>query len=114
MSSTGEWVALAVIVGGLIYTNPSVEQVELQLRQKILVDIQNAKISPGADAATNILTGICKFSSEECYKLVRATVHVETKDLFIGKVVTLTQGQVKPLKCLGVVQRLWCPGFLNS
>lgn len=112
--SSGEWIGLAVVVGGLAVTNPSVEHIEAELRQKILVDIQNTQLNPNADFAQNFLTGVCKFSTEECYRIVRATISIKSDDYFIGKVVNLSQGNRRLARCLGVVQRLWCPGFLQK
>jgi|GEM_PF-6962933 len=112
--SSGEWIGLAVIVGGLAFTNPTVEHIEANLREKILIDIQNTQLNPNADFAQNFLTGVCKFSVEECYKVVRATISVKTDDYFVGKVVNLTQGGSQLGRCLGVVQRLWCPAFIQK
>lgn len=112
--SSGGWIAAVVVVGGLAIMNPTVEQIESELRQKILIDIQHAQLNPNEGFAQNFLTGVCKVSMEECYRAVRATISLNTQDYFLLKVIHLSQMNQKRARCLGVVQRLWCPGFMNQ
>ncbi|MBI1620347.1 hypothetical protein [Aquamicrobium zhengzhouense] len=113
MSASG-WLGFAVIAGGLAVTNPTVEEIELELRQQVIMAITSSSISANDDAATTILMGMCKFSAEECYNVLRMTMRLQMNDYLIGKAVVIHAADGSPTNCVGAVKRLWCPKFLNS
>lgn len=113
MSVSG-WVGIAVVAGGLAATNPTVEEVEMDLRQKIIMSIGSTQLSQNAGLGEAVVTGMCKLSLEECYKLLRATMNLQMHDYFVAKAVVVRAIDGTPTNCIGAVKRLWCPKFLNS
>lgn len=113
MSASG-WVGFALITGGLAMTSPTIEEVESDLRQKILTSINSTPVGQEAGFGEVLLTGMCKFSPEECYGILRSTMSIHTQDYFVGKAIVVRGADGSLTNCIGIVKRLWCPKFLNK
>lgn len=112
--SVSRWVGLALVAGGLAMTNPTVEEVETDLRQQIMMAINATNLSQDAGFGEVVLTGMCKLSPEECYQILRSTMNLQMHDYFVGKAIVVRAVDGSPTNCIGAVKRLWCPKFLNS
>lgn len=101
-----------LIIGGVVLfaTKPTAAEIENKVIDLIHADIQQ---SQATDFAEGIMLFTCKYNSKECAQLIRATIDVQIEDKFLVKLVSL-QFDSNSTNCLGVLNQLYCPAFMNE
>ena len=113
-SDTILFVAAIVGVAALFATKPSVTDINERVNELIYEEVRNTKTYNILDEAIKLS---CASYSSECIQIIRSAIDVNIEDYFLWKSVkltrTLTQDK-ESLNCLGLLNKLYCPGFLNG
>lgn len=109
-SDTILFVAAVAGVAALFATKPSITDINERVNERIYEEIRNTKTD-------NILYEAIKLScvsySNECIQIIRDTMDVDIEDYVLWQSVKITQDK-ESLNCLGILNKLYCPGFLNE
>ncbi|SLN57950.1 hypothetical protein PEL8287_03127 [Roseovarius litorisediminis] len=97
-------VAAVASAGALFATKPGPAAIEEKIAEMIVGDIQTTGSS---DLASGILLMTCKANINDCAKLLRTTMDVQSEDKILWQKVTISQGE-KSLSCLGILNQLRC------
>ena len=115
-SDTILFVAAIAGVAALFATKPSVTDINERVNERIYEEIIDTKTYNILDEAIKLS---CASYSSECIQIIRSTIDVGIEDYFLWQSVKLTNklandNDKKLLNCLGLLNKLYCPGFLNG
>lgn len=113
MSDSSEAISFVAAIAGaaaLFATKPSVTDINERVNELIYEEVRNTKTD---NILGEVMQLVCVSYSDECVQLIRNTMDVDIEDYFLWQSVKITQDK-KSLNCLGLLTKLYCPGFLNE
>ena len=113
MSDSSEAILFVAAVAGvaaLFATKPSVTDINERVNELIYEEVRNTKTD---NILGEVMQLACVSYSDECVQLIRNTMDVDIEDYFLWQSVKITQDK-ESLNCLGLLNKLYCPGFLNE
>jgi len=112
MSTSGTLLFLGAVAaaGAMFATKPSNAEIEHKIAEKIYAEVQTTGAS---DLASGILLLTCKSNINECVQLLRSALTVRIEDKILWQNVRIGSGK-NAQNCLGVLDQLYCPNFLNE
>ena len=113
MSDSSEAISFVAAVAGvaaLFATKPSVTDINERVNELIYEEVRNTKTD---NILGEVMQLACVSYSDECVQLIRNTMDVDIEDYFLWQSVKITQDK-ESLNCLGLLTKLYCPGFLNE
>ena len=114
MSDSSEAILLVAAIAGvaaLFATKPSVTDINERLNERLYEEFINYEAYNTLDEAIKLS---CASYSSECIQIIRSVIDVDIEDYFLWRSVKLTNPDKELLNCLGLLNKLYCPGFLNE
>ena len=114
MSDSSEVISFVAAVAGvaaLFATKPSVTDINERINELIYEEVRSAKTENILDEAIKLS---CASYSNECIQIIRNTMDVDIEDYFLWQSVKIIKPDKASLNCLGLLTKLYCPGFLNE
>ena len=114
MSESSEAIFFVAAVAGaaaLFATKPSVTDINERVNELIYEEVRSAKTD---NILGEVMQLACVSYSDECVQLIRNTMDVDIEDYFLWQSVKLTNLDKESVNCLGLLTKLYCPGFLNE
>ena len=105
------FVAAIAGVAALFATKPSVIDINKRVNERIYEELINTETYNMLDEAIKLS---CASYSSECIQIIRSIIDVDIEDYFLWRSVKLTSPDKELLNCLGLLNKLYCPGFLNE
>ena len=106
------FVALIAGAGALFATTPTPADIDAKINDMVASEITNMKVD-GENAFASLMQLGCKLEASECAALLRQGMDVTVADKFLFSRVSI-KGPTGTLECLGILNQLYCPGFLNK
>ena len=114
MSDSSEAILFVAAVAGaaaLFATKPSVTDINEMVDEDIYEEVRNIKTDNILHEAAQ---QACISDSDKCMQVIRNIRDVDIEDYFLWQSVKLTNLDKESLNCLGLLTKLYCPGFLNE
>ena len=106
------FVALVAGAGALFATKPTPAEIDGKIHDLVKSEITNMKVG-GDNAIAGLMQLGCKMEADDCAALLRQGMDVKIKDMMLFQRVSIN-GPSGALECLGILNQLYCPGFLNQ
>lgn len=115
MSDSSEAILLVAAIAGvaaLFATKPSVTDINKRVYERIYEEIRNTETSNTSEESSKLY---CVSYPSECIQIIKSRMDVDIEDYFLWQSVKLTGPNKKSYgNCLGLLNKLYCPGFLNE
>ena len=114
MNARTTMLAIAAVAGAgtLFATKPSPAEIDRKIDDMVRSGITNAKLDDDNLVGNLLLLG-CKAGASDCAALLRQGMDVTVSDKVLFSRVSI-HGPSGSLECLGILNQLYCPGFLNG
>ncbi len=101
------WIVIFLVVLFILVSKPTSADFEEKLHTDILVELAKQKISEEDTIVSGLIKLGCSLSREECAKLIRNQMTVETKDYFVALSAKVIHPE-ETTNCIGAVGNWWC------
>lgn len=101
------WIVIFIVALFVLITKPTSADFEAKLHNDIILSLAKQQISDQDTIVSGLIKLGCSLSKEECARLIRKQMTVETKDYFIA-LSARVQHSTETTKCIGAVGNWWC------
>lgn len=99
-----------IIVLAVMVARPDESALDAQLTEQLIEEAASLSVDDGDSVISGVMKVTCAINAEECARLIRATMEIETTDFYVMRRARVALVGEPALRCVGAVFRWTCWG----